>query len=248
MLGLHSRSWIPILTVMLIGASPAGAVVIDTVATSFTGDPIEVKLTFDDAGAGPGEVWIGMEIVPDFEGDLRGLFLNLADDSLLAGLAIDGPYVTSVVKGGVWDAGRGANLHGGGSPCPCDVGIQLGSPGRGKDDIASTYVILSHPDFELDLSMFRDQLVGVRVTSVGSGGDRNGSSKTIGLVPVPEPQTASLLSLGLIAMASLLRRRGAGAGTGSLARLSRAERSRADRVVPERSARVAAQLRALRRR
>jgi hypothetical protein len=216
MLGLHPRSWIPILMLLLCGATPAGATVIEVFTAPFKGDPIEVRLTFDDRGAGPGEVWIGLEIVPDFGGDLRGLFLNIADDSLLAGLEIDGPYVTNVEKGDVRDAGNGTNLNGRGSPCPCDVGIQLGSPGRGSDDVASTYVIVSHPDFELDLSMFRDQLVGVRVMAVGNGGGHNGSTKTIALIPVPEPQTASLMSLGLIAIASLLGRRArAAARTGS---------------------------------
>lgn len=200
---LLDRSWIAVLIITLGAVTPAGAAVIETVATSFTGDPIEVRITFDDTRVDPGEVWIGVEVEGGFEGDLRGLFLNLADESLLAGLDIEGPDVTGVKKGDVFNLGRGSNLNGGGSPCPCDLGIQFGSPGIGKDDIASTWVVLSHADYDLDVSMFKDQLVGVRVTSVGDGGSRNGSSKTIALVP--EPNTAGLLSLGLLAIARLRR-------------------------------------------
>jgi hypothetical protein len=209
----YIRSWIPALGLVLAAVAPAGASMMETVATPFTGDPIEVRLTFDDQGAGIGEVWIGIEVEDGYQGDLRGLFLNLADDSLLAGLEVSGPDVTDVRKGGVIDLGHGANLNGGGSPCPCDLGIEFGSPGIGSDDIASTYVVLSHPDYALDVSMFRDQLVGVRVTSVGADDCRNGSSKTIAMVP--EPHTAGLLSLGLLALARLRRRR---AWTGARAR------------------------------
>jgi hypothetical protein len=200
------RSWILTLIMALGSVTPASAAVIDTVATTFAGDPMAVRITFDDAGAGAGEIWIGIEVEGGYEGDLRGLFLNLADDSLLAGLVVEGPYVTNVEKIDVLNAGRGANLHGGGSPCPCDLGIELGSPGIGKDDLASTYVVLSHADYDLNVSMFREQLVGVRVTSVGSDGRRRGSSKTVGLVPVPEPSTAAFLFLGLAGLAFQGRR------------------------------------------
>jgi hypothetical protein len=200
------RSWIFTLILTLGAVTPASAAVIEVVATTFTGDPMAVRITFDDAGADAGEVWIGVEVEGGYQGDLRGLFLNLADDSLLAGLEVEGPYVTNVEKFDVSNVGRGANLHGGGSPCPCDLGIELGSPGTGRDDISSTYVVLSHDDYDLNVSMFREQLVGARVTSVGSGGRRNGSSKTIALVPVPEPSTAAFLFLGLAGLAFQGRR------------------------------------------
>lgn len=191
----------------LVAAAPAGATVIETTATPFTGDPIEVRITFDDEGAGDGEIWIGVEVAGGYEGDLRGLFLNLADDSLLAGLEVTGPDVTRVRKGSLLNLGHGSNLNGGGTPCPCDLGIEFGSPGIGADDIASTWVVLSYEGVDLDVSLFSEQLVGVRVTSVGTDGRRNGSSKTVAMVP--EPHTAGLVSLGLVALARL-RRRGAG--------------------------------------
>lgn len=200
MLYSPSRCWVAILLLTCTWALPAGATTIETIAQSFTGDPIEVKITLDDAGAGPGEILIGVEIIAGQEGDLRGIFLNLSDDSLLEGIEVTGPHVKDVEKFDVLNLGQGANLLGGGSPCPCDLGIGFGTPGIGKDDIQSTSFVLSHPDVALSLSLFQDQLVGVRVTSVGTGDDREGSSKTVAIVP--EPMTSGLLVLGFSMLAA----------------------------------------------
>jgi hypothetical protein len=190
-----SRCWLAIFLLTCTWALPASATTIETIAQSFTGNPIEVKVTLDDAGAGPGEILIGLEVLAGQEGDLRGIFLNLSDDSLLDGIEATGPCVTDVQKFDVVDLGQGANLLGGGSPCPCDLGIELGTPGIGKDDIQSTSFVLSHPDVTLPLSLFQGQRVGVRVTSVGNGDHREGSSKTVAIIP--EPTTTGLLVLGL---------------------------------------------------
>jgi len=199
-----ARCWLAISLLTCAWALPAGATTIETIAQSFTGDPVEVKITLDDAGAGPGEILIGVEILAGQEGDLRGIFLNLSDDSLLEGIEVTGPCVEDVEKFDVVNLGNGANLRGDGSPCPCDLGIEFGTPGIGKDDIQSTSFVLSHPDVALSLSLFQNQLVGVRVTSVGTGDDREGSSKTVALVP--EPTTSGLLALGLGVLSSGRRR------------------------------------------
>ena len=201
----RARTWLFGLLLAGVGAATSHATTIETVATSFTGDPIEVKITFDDAAADPGDIWIGVEVLGDQEGDLRGLFLNLSDDSLIAALEVTGSDVTRIVKFDVMNIGLGVNLNGGGGPCPCDLGIRLGTPGMGRDDIQSTSLVLSHPDEDLSLSLFQNELVGVRVTSVEVGGSRNGSSKTVAVVP--EPMTAGLVALGLIGLAAAGPRR-----------------------------------------
>ena len=164
-----------------------------------------MKITLDDAGAGPGEILLGVEILSGQAGDLRGIFLNLSDDSLLDGIEVTGPDVEGVERFDVVDLGHGANLHGGGSPCPCDLAIEFGTPGIGRDDIQFTSFALSHPDVALPLSLFQGQLVGVRVTSVGTGDHREGSSKTFAIVP--EPATGGLLALGLALLSGWRRPR-----------------------------------------
>ena len=104
-------------------------------------------------------------------------------------------------------SGGGSNLQGGGSPCPCDLGIEIGSPGLGHgDDYQSVTFTLSHASLDLDVSLFQGQSFGVRATSVGDvDGSREGSSKLIGVVP--EPSTALLALLGLSGLASIGRPR-----------------------------------------
>lgn len=187
-----------------LAPSPAGATRIEVVATPFTGDPVEVTLTFDD-GAQPGSVVVTARVDPATPGDLRGVFLEFADDALLPGLRVSGPEVTEVRSGGVIDLGQGANLRGGGSPCPCDLGVELGTPGIGRDDLRTASFVLSHESVELGLEALRLERVGVRVTSVGDGfGGRGGSAK-LG-APVPEPGALVLMGLGLSGLAASARR------------------------------------------
>ena len=173
-------------------------------ATPFTGDPVEVTLTFDD-GAQPGSVVVTARVDPATPADLRGVFLEFADDDLLPGLRVSGPEVTEVRVGGVIDLGQGATLRGGGSPCPCDLGVELGTPGIGRDDLRTATFVLSHETVDLGLEALRLERVGVRVTSVGDGiGGRGGSARLEALVP--EPGALVLMGLGLSGLAASGRR------------------------------------------
>jgi len=171
--------------------------------TPFTGDEIGVELTLSDDEDGS---ILGRLEVLEGVGDLRGVFLDITDTSLLSGLRVTGADVTGFETGSVINLGHGSNLNGGGSPCPCDIGIEFGSSGVGRDDIAVTEFVLVHASLELDLSLFRDQLAGARVTSVGDGydSDREGSSKLAGVVP--EPSTGVILGLGLAGLGWRRRR------------------------------------------
>ena len=194
---LHAASLLPAM-LLLIATGTANAVSLTSVATSFTGDPLDILLTFDETAEG--DILVTAEVIGGMEGDIRAVFLNISNDALLADLEITGDLVTGTnTSGSVDDMRRGANLRGGGTPCPCDLGVAFGSPGIGKDDLQIVSFTLSHPDVDLDLSLVAGQLAGVRVTSVGDGGDREGSSKTVALVP--EPSTAALSLLGLWALA-----------------------------------------------
>jgi hypothetical protein len=199
---LGVRLGIPAL--ILLFAAAAGATSIDFTLMPFTGDPSEVEITLDDMAAGDGKIEIRVEVTQGV-GDIRGVLFNITDDDLLDGLMITGDDVTGVKFRDVINLGRGANLYGGGSPCPCDIGVAIGLPGLrgGHDDLMSTTFVLMHETVDLDLSIFRDQLFGVRLTSVGDDCDREGSTKLRGVVP--EPGTGLLLGAGLIALGARSR-------------------------------------------
>lgn len=172
--------------------------------TPFTGDASEVTITLDETADGAIEMVVE---VTSGVADIRGIFFDIADASLLDELEITGLHVTDVRFGDVIDLGRGANLLGGGSPCPCDVGVQIGLPGLkgGSDDFMVTTIRISHldPMVDLDLGLLLGQAIGVRLTSVGD--DREGSSKLGGVVP--EPATGTLAAFGLVVLGWKARRR-----------------------------------------
>ncbi len=115
-------------------------------------------------------------------GDLRGLFFDLKDKSLVGSLG------TSTANTGfrqgvdaVKDLGEGTNMNGlTGSGKGFDAGIKIGTAGIGKDDIRSYEFNLTSSTRSLTLEDFANVEFGVRLTSVGTlGGSRNGSSKVI---------------------------------------------------------------------
>ena len=122
----------------------------------------------------------------------------------------------------VINLGGGNNLNGGGTPCPCDFGIDIGMPGiGGGDDFQSATFEIYHMDGDDLMTEFVGQAIGVRVTSVGlPGSSRNGSSKLSGEIPppdggppdppsetVPAPAPLALLGIGLLGAALTRSRR-----------------------------------------
>ncbi|MEH2144582.1 PEP-CTERM sorting domain-containing protein [Nostoc sp.] len=185
----------------------------------FTGADTQVKFTLDDAIAGSGKVQFKVDYLSTGSNtiaDIRGVFFNILDDTLLSGLQLAGTDVTSKQfgpAGTINSVGSGSNnLNGGGGSF--DAGVEIGQEGigQGKGDIQSTIFTLSHSSKALTLAQFSQQNFGVRLMSVGSGSNRNESSKLKGQAPyytppppppkqVPEPTT--VVALGLFAVGAL---------------------------------------------
>lgn len=202
-----TRSLTLLAVTLLLFAMPLGAAAISSedgsdsntgAAETFTGAPLSVSIDVDSATE-PGNLVITLSVDgDDVIGDLRGVFFQVSDESLLGGLSVVGKGITSsqFAANGISNLGKGSNLNGGGTPCPCDIGIEIGTPGIGRDDFQSVTFTLMHASESLDGGFLNQQDFGVRVTSVGDlDGKREGSSKLIGVVP--EPTTAILMLLGL---------------------------------------------------
>ena len=176
----------------LSAASPARASTIETVLEPFTGGPASVRLSITDEhdGLDDGELLVQVHVLDG--GAIRGVFLDLMDSSALSDIQVRGPHVTGFEIGDVINLGGGSNLQGGGSPCPCDLGVEIGTPGRSRDFVLSTAITLSSSRGPLDISLFLEQNVGVRLSPE--------SSKLGGVLPVPEPSTAMLLGLGVLGL------------------------------------------------
>lgn len=120
-------------------------------------------------------------------GDLRGLFFDVTDASLLGGLSASGADVTDdrFASDGVNDLGNGANVNGL-RKLKFDGGVEFGDSGigAGKGDVQTTSFVLSHATTDLTLDMFSHQQFAARLTSVGATGSaRSDSSKLIAVAP-----------------------------------------------------------------
>ena len=116
--------------------------------------------------------------------DLRGLFFDVANPSLLSALDATGSEVTDFDTDDVIDLGQGANMHG--AADPFDVGVEFGQAGIGKNkgDIQTASFTLSNLAGDLTLDDIAQVEFGARLTSVGQmGGDRVGSAKLTTVAP-----------------------------------------------------------------
>jgi len=132
-------------------------------------------------------------------GDLRGLFFDIDDESLLDGLSVSGDDVTAsdFDANSVTNLGNGANLNG--QHHSYDGGVEIGTQGASGDDIQSTSFVLSHDTEDLSLEDFAEQQFGLRLTSVGGEGeeDREGSLKLTGeCIPTSDPVCDDQYALG----------------------------------------------------
>jgi hypothetical protein len=112
-------------------------------------------------------------------GDLRGLFFDLADETLVGSLSVTsaGP-LTEVQQAddSIRNLGQGANINGLlGSDGGYDVGIEIGTNKiAGSDDVRSFTFTLSSSLRFLTLDDFANVDFGLRITSVGVDVDGNG--------------------------------------------------------------------------
>lgn len=161
------------------------------------------SMTFqvNDEGTGPsvvvtitenadGSLSFDVQVVGDYTGDLRGLFMDLADESLIGSLSVtDASEGLTEIQFGddtIVNLGNGATMSGqlggtGGTDSEgYDVGIEVGTSGIGADDYQTFSFTLSSTDRALTLDDFADVNFGARLTSVGDiDGDRSDSSKLL---------------------------------------------------------------------
>jgi hypothetical protein len=133
-----------------------------------------------------GTLLFELEVVGPRAADLRGLFFDVNDPTLLGNLVLTGPDITAYDFEDVMDLGYGNNMLGGGREA-YDVGMSFGDAGIGsdKEDIRSTSFVLSSADGSpLTLDLIANVEFGVRLTSIGTeGGARDGSSKQTVVAP-----------------------------------------------------------------
>lgn len=147
----------------------------------------EVNISFTFTELDNGDIQVLMEVhdYNDLTGDIRGLFFDIGDESLLDGLSVTGDDVTGQKfdADNVTSMGGGNNIHGQGAneAGAYDGGISFGTPGMGDDDIQSTTFVISHDEQALTLEDFAEMDIAVRLTSVGEeDGDREDSLKIYG--------------------------------------------------------------------
>nr|MDJ0775718.1 Ig-like domain-containing protein [Mastigocoleus sp. MO_167.B18] len=165
--------------------------------SSVQGNPANARITLTELG--DGTIQVAVEVIDGTIADLRGLFFNISDESLVNGLSVAGDDVT----GSRFRANRvnslSLDVNMIGTDTEFDGGVKIGTSGIRRDDIQSTTFILSHDSVDLTLDLFENQDFGVRLTSVNNSiipgsTSRRGSSKLVGtsdLAPDAVPDTVN---------------------------------------------------------
>lgn len=130
-----------------------------------------------------GTVTFSVRVEGSYVGDLRGLFFDVADESLIGSLKIAeaSPSLTRFIQGNdtVVNLGNGSTMSGlAGSDGGFDAGLEIGTSGIGKDDIQQFRFTLG-ASRALTLNDFANIDIGARLTSVGEIGTSRGSSSKL---------------------------------------------------------------------
>lgn len=115
-------------------------------------------------------------------GDLRGLFFDMADESILKSLVVTAASTDiRIGDDSIKDLGDGSNMNGLlGTDKGYDIGIEIGTSGIGKDDIRSYSFTLDSTARDLSLSDLGNVDFAARLTSVGvMEGSRTDSAKIL---------------------------------------------------------------------
>ena len=157
--------------------------------------PVDTIVLVEEVVAGDGSIDLKFTVTVDESGgvqaDLRGLFWDVADESVLPGMTVvsaESPDVTDAqfAANAVDDLGNGANMKGAITKkgAAFDAGVEIGTQGIGKDDVDATSFTLSGADgVDLTLDVIGGMRFGVRLTSVGEEGAREDSLKIAGVAP-----------------------------------------------------------------
>ena len=201
-----------------VAASMQAAVVTFNPAEESGGQSVDLEVIFDDS-SNAGFITGTVNVLPGGAdgdlGDIRGVYFDLVNlpmgvtaADVLA--AISGPDITGTVLNGQLSGDASINPLG-----PFDIGLEIGGPGiGGGDDFLSTTFLINLGLISPDITLANFGAVGVRVTSIGTGDDREGSGKFIDTTPddggggpseVPEPGTYALAVSAFTAMVAYRR-------------------------------------------
>ena len=146
----------------------------------------QIRVTLEENGSGG--ILMTVAVEGNLKADLRGLFFDVADESLIKSLKVEAASAKDLKNfneyrqgdDSVRDLGDGANMNGLlGSDNGFDVGVEIGTSGIAKDDVDSFSFVLSTQSRWLSLADFANVDFGVRSTSVGAAGSSRGASSKL---------------------------------------------------------------------
>ncbi len=133
----------------------------------------QITITEQDDGTLLFEIEV---LYPSEDSDLRALYFDFNDDSLISGLSVTtGDDVTNfhAKYDSINDLGHGTSIKGevGNKYGAFDVGVALGTPGAGNDTIQSTSFVLDHDTIDLTLDDLDLADFGLRINGEKLGAE-----------------------------------------------------------------------------